>query len=482
MNHGDTVQREELDMLLQQASRTEIGIKYGFGERMNYAQFRERVPLHGYEELRSSIMRMVRGEKNVLWRGKVTHFAQSSGTSDGKSKYIPISSESFCRCHYRGGSDVVAHYLNINPESRIFSGMGFILGGSFANELNLPPGVKVGDLSANLIDNINPVVNLVRVPDKHTALMMDWSRKLPALVEASRKRNITNISGVPSWFLTVLKEVIKREGASCIHDVWPNLEVFFHGGISFEPYRDEYASICDNSRMHYLETYNASEGFFAVQSSADSNAMMLLLDVGVFYEFIPLEDVDSDSPRVLPIWEVEQGKTYSLVISANNGLWRYKIGDTVRIEQTSPVKIKIAGRTKHYINAFGEELMVHNADEAIKRACRDTGAMIANYTAAPVYACGDKHGHHQWLIEFNRRPADLERFADLLDKHLQAVNSDYEAKRSGSIFLDRLTIVEAVEGLFDRWLGSTGKLGGQRKVPRLSNDRHIIDDMLKMNN
>ena len=482
VNHGDTVQREELDMLLQQASRTEIGIKYGFGERMNYAQFRERVPLHGYEELRSSIMRMVRGEKNVLWRGKVTHFAQSSGTSDGKSKYIPISSESFCRCHYRGGSDVVAHYLNINPESRIFSGMGFILGGSFANELNLPPGVKVGDLSANLIDNINPVVNLVRVPDTHTALMMDWSRKLPALVEASRKRNITNISGVPSWFLTVLKEVIKREGASCIHDVWPNLEVFFHGGISFEPYRDEYASICDNSRMHYLETYNASEGFFAVQSSADSNAMMLLLDVGVFYEFIPLEDVDSDSPRVLPIWEVEQGKTYSLVISANNGLWRYKIGDTVRIEQTSPVKIKIAGRTKHYINAFGEELMVHNADEAIKRACRDTGAMIANYTAAPVYACGDKHGHHQWLIEFNRRPADLERFADLLDKHLQAVNSDYEAKRSGSIFLDRLTIVEAVEGLFDRWLGSTGKLGGQRKVPRLSNDRHIIDDMLKMNN
>lgn len=482
VNHGDTVQREELDMLLQQASRTEIGIKYGFGERMNYAQFRERVPLHGYEELRSSIMRMVRGEKNVLWRGKVTHFAQSSGTSDGKSKYIPISSESFCRCHYRGGSDVVAHYLNINPESRIFSGMGFILGGSFANELNLPPGVKVGDLSANLIDNINPVVNLVRVPDKHTALMMDWSRKLPALVEASRKRNITNISGVPSWFLTVLKEVIKREGASCIHDVWPNLEVFFHGGISFEPYRDEYASICDNSRMHYLETYNASEGFFAVQSSADSNAMMLLLDVGVFYEFIPLEDVDSDSPRVLPIWEVEQGKTYSLVISANNGLWRYKIGDTVRIEQTSPVKIKIAGRTKHYINAFGEELMVHNADEAIKRACRDTGAMIANYTAAPVYACGDKHGHHQWLIEFNRRPADLERFADLLDKHLQAVNSDYEAKRSGSIFLDRLTIVEAMEGLFDRWLGSTGKLGGQRKVPRLSNDRHIIDDMLKMNN
>ena len=481
VNHGDTVQREELDMLLQQASRTEIGVKYGFGDRMTYAQFRERVPLHSYEDLRPQIMRMVRGEKDVLWRGKVTRFAQSSGTSDGKSKYIPISDESLKRCHYRGGSDVVAHYLNINPDSRMFSGKGFILGGSFANELNLPRGVQVGDLSANLIANINPIVNLVRVPDKATALMEDCSRKLPALVEASRKQNITNISGVPSWFLTVLKEVIKREGASSIHDVWPNLEVFFHGGISFEPYRDEYASICDNSRMHYLETYNASEGFFAVQSSAESNAMLLLLDVGVFYEFIPIEDIDNPSPRVLPLWEVETGKTYSLVITANNGLWRYQIGDTVRVEQTSPVKIRIAGRTKHFINAFGEELMVHNADEALARTCRETGALIANYTAAPVYAHGESHGHHQWLIEFNRRPADMELFADALDSHLQDVNSDYEAKRSGSIFLDRLTITEARPGLFDRWLGSTGKLGGQRKVPRLSNDRKIMESMLAMN-
>lgn len=481
VNHGDSVQREQLDELLQQASRTEIGVKYGFGERMTYAQFRENVPLHSYEDLRDDIMRMVRGDKNVLWRGVVKNFAQSSGTSDGRSKYIPISPESFKKCHYRGGSDVVAHYLNLNSKSRIFSGKGFILGGSFANELNLPAGVRVGDLSANLIQNINPIVNLVRVPNKQIALMEDWAEKLPALVEAARRQNITNISGVPSWFLTVLKEVIKREGASSIHDVWQNLEVFFHGGISFEPYRDEYAQICDSKKMHYLETYNASEGFFAVQSSWDTNAMLLLLDVGVFYEFIPLEDIDSDSPRVLPIWEVEKGKTYALVISANNGLWRYKIGDTVRIEQTAPVKIKIAGRTKHYINAFGEELMVHNADEAIKRTCRDTGAMIANYTAAPVYAKGNEHGHHQWLIEFNRRPADMNEFATLLDKHLQEVNSDYAAKRSHNIFLDCLTIEEAHEGLFDKWLGSTGKLGGQRKVPRLSNDRRIIDDMLKMN-
>ena len=480
VNHGDVVQREVLDELLQQASRTEIGQRYGFGDGMTYAQFRERVPLHSYEDLRPDVMRMVRGEKNVLWRGVVRRFAQSSGTSDGKSKYIPISDDSLHGCHYKGGSDVVAHYLNINPGSRMFAGKGFILGGSFANELSLPRGVQVGDLSANLIANINPLVNLMRVPGKDIALMEDWSRKLPALVEASRKQNITNISGVPSWFLTVLKEVLRREGAQCIHEVWPNLEVFFHGGISFKPYSDEYAAICDNSRMHYVETYNASEGFFAVQSSSESRAMLLLLDVGVFYEFVPIEDIDSPSPRVLPLWEVEAGRTYSLIITANNGLWRYKIGDTVRVEQTAPVKITIAGRTKHYINAFGEELMVHNADEAIARACRDTGALIANYTAAPVYAHGDSHGHHQWLIEFNRRPADMEEFATILDAHLQAVNSDYEAKRAGSIFLDRLTITEAPAGLFDRWLASTGKLGGQRKVPRLCNDRSIIEAMISI--
>lgn len=482
IDHGDSVQREQLTELLEQASRTEIGTKYGFGDRMTYKDFSSRVPLHSYEDLRADIMRMVNGEKNVLWRGVVRNFAQSSGTSGGRSKYIAISPESFKKCHYKGGSDVVAHYLNLNPDSRLFSGKSFILGGSFANELNLPSGVCVGDLSANLINNINPLANLVRIPDKNTALMENWTEKLPALVEKSRRENVTNISGVPSWFLTVLREVMKAQGASSIHDVWPNLEVFFHGGISFEPYCDEYAKICDGKRMHYLETYNASEGFFAVQSSWESNAMLLLLDVGVFYEFIPIADIDSDNPRVLPIWEVEEGKTYALVISANNGLWRYKIGDTVLVTQTSPVKIRIAGRTKSYINAFGEELMVHNADEALKRACRDTGAAVADYTAAPVYTCGEQHGRHEWLIEFTQKPDSVENFARILDKHLQEVNSDYAAKRTGDIFLDCLTIVEARQGVFDQWLGTTGKLGGQRKIPRLSNDRKIINDILKLNN
>lgn len=481
INYGDSVQREQLAKLLRIATFTEIGKKYEFSETLSYEQFKERVPLQSYEDIRPDIMRMIKGEKNVLWPGIVTNFAQSSGTSDGKSKYIPITHDSFNECHYQGGFDVIAHYLNMNSESRIFSGKSFILGGSFANELNLGKGVKVGDLSANLISNINPIANLIRVPSKKIALQEDWEKKLPLLVEEGLKHNITNISGVPSWWLTVLKEMMKAAGTNNIHDIWPNLEIFFHGGISFAPYREQYKAICDNSKMHFLDTYNASEGFFAVQSSWNTTAMLLLLDVGIFYEFIPIEDVDSDNPRTLPIWEVEQGKTYALVISANNGLWRYKIGDTVRIEQTKPLKIHVAGRTKSYINAFGEELMVYNAEEAMEKTCKELNASIANYTAAPVYADGNQHGHHQWLIEFNKEPEDISQFANRLDLHLQEINSDYEAKRHKDIFLDRLEVTIASKGLFDAWLALSGKLGGQRKIPRLSNDRHIISEMLKLN-
>ena len=480
-DHADSIQQGELVKLIERAALTTIGRKYNFSRVRTYKQFASTVPLYRYEDLRPQIMRMVNGEKDVLWPGRTFHFAQSSGTSDGKSKYIPITTTALRKNHYQGGSDVVSHYLNLNPESRLFSGKGFILGGSFANELKLKPGTHVGDLSATLIQNINPVVNLFRVPSKRIALMEDWSEKLPALVEASMNENITNLSGVPSWFLTVLKEVLKRKGASCIHEVWPNLEVFFHGGIAFAPYREQYEKICDMSKMHFLDTYNASEGFFAVQSDWESTAMLLLLDVGVFYEFIPIDDIDSSTPEVYPIWEIEAGKTYELVITACNGLWRYRIGDTVTIEQTNPVKIKIAGRTKSFINAFGEELMVHNADDAITAASAATGAEVLNYTAAPVYAGDNTHGRHQWLIEFSKKPADLDAFMRALDERLQEVNSDYAAKRSGSIFLDAPTLTVAEEGLFDRWLGSTGKLGGQRKIPRLSNNRDTIDDMLTFN-
>ena len=478
---GAATQREQLAWMINSARNTVWGQKYNLNLISSYEQYAHRVPITPYDELRPFVMRMINGERDVLWKGITRNFAQSSGTSDGKSKYIPITPDSFKRCHYQGGTDVVAHYLNLYPDSRMFSGKGFILGGSFGNELSLSKGVVVGDLSANLINNINPLVNLVRVPSKEIALMEDWAKKLPALVDASINQNITNISGVPSWFLTVLKEVIKKAGAATIHDVWPNLEVFFHGGISFKPYREQYNAITDSSKMRYLETYNASEGFFAVQNAIDDPAMLLLLDVGVFYEFIPIDEIDNDCPTVLPAWKVEPGKVYALIITACNGLWRYPIGDTVKVESVEPLKITIAGRTKHYINAFGEELMVHNSDAAIAKACAMHDCAVLNYTAAPVYAGDRSRGRHEWLIEFARPPRDINEFADILDKLLQDENSDYQAKRGHDIFLDRLSIISARPGVFDDWLASTGKLGGQRKVPRLCNDRRFLDPLLKMN-
>ena len=482
LDHADAVQQEQLVRLIEEASLTWQGRRYEYSAIRTYRQFADRVPLVRYEDVRDAVMRMVRGEKDVLWPGVTRHFAQSSGTSDGKSKYIPITAAAFRRNHYAGAADVVNHYLNLNPESRIFSGKGFILGGSFANEVEgLPRGVRVGDLSANLIDNINPIVNLFRVPSKETALLEDWAEKLPRLVEESRRANVTNLSGVPSWFLTVVKEVLKASGRECLHEVWPNLEVFFHGGISFEPYRKQYEALCDMSRMHFLNTYNASEGFFATQSSWDTTAMLLLLDIGVFYEFIPLSESDSDSPAgIVPAWEVEQGRIYELVITACNGLWRYRIGDTVTVESVRPLKIAIAGRTRCFINAFGEELMVHNAEDAIAEACRVTGAEVADYTAAPVYATATTRGRHHWLIEFAKQPDALDTFTDALDKRLRAVNSDYDAKRSGDIFLDPPIITVAPAGLFDRWLAATGKLGGQRKVPRLANTPDLLNTLLAM--
>lgn len=479
--HTREVQLEELRRLLRALRSTKWGAEKGLEHAGTYDDFRRgiRAPV-AYPELRPYVMRMVEGERDVLWPGLTRNFAQSSGTSDGKSKYIPVTRESFSRSHYRGGGDVVAHYLSLYPDSRIFSGKSFILGGSFANELTLPPHVKVGDLSANLIDNINPVANLFRVPSRSIALMQDWAEKLPALVKASAGENITNISGVPSWFMTVLKEVIRSRGADTIHDVWPNLEVFFHGGISMAPYREQYSHITA-PRMRYLECYNASEGFFALQNRIDDPSLLLLLDCGTFFEFIPVEDADSDRPEIIPAWEVEEGKVYAMIISSCNGLWRYPIGDTVRIESADPLKITISGRTKSYINAFGEELMVQNAEAALSKVCRRLNCEIANYTAAPVYASDHSRGRHEWLIEFNREPESLEEFADCLDRALQQENSDYEAKRSHGIFLDRLTVVKGCPGVFDRWLASTGKLGGQRKVPRLSNSRHPIDEILKFN-
>ena len=482
---GLDIQFRLLRELIEKGSKTEIGRRYRFDLILSspdiYQAFRQAVPCVGYEEIRPEVRRMLAGEKNVLWPGRCRWFAQSSGTSGGKSKYIPVTDDSLRLNHYRGAEDSVSHYLASNPHSRIFAGKGMILGGSFANELSpLPHGVHVGDLSATLIKRITPLANIMRVPSKKIALMPDWEEKLPALAEAAVKANVTNISGVPSWFLTVIKLILDRRGATSLAEIWPNLEVFFHGGISFAPYREEYRRITKGCPMHFMETYNASEGFFACQSDPLDPAMLLILDSGVFYEF-----TDVSSPHSIPVAidGVEEGKTYELVITAANGLWRYRLGDTVRIESISPLKITIAGRTKSFINAFGEELMECNAEEALADVCSATGASLRNYSAAPVFAENGHRGRHEWIIEWETPPADREDFARQLDLRLQQLNSDYQAKRAHTIFLDPLTIVDARPGLFDRWLASSGshKLGGQRKVPRLSNNRHIADTLLALN-
>ncbi len=483
--HDDPKRTQELVLrrLLRRARRTEAGLRFGFSDIGSAEEYAARVPVRPYPEIRAEVMRMIAGERNVLWPGTTRRFAQSSGTSDGKSKYIPVTDDSLRINHYRGGIDSVAHYLAMNPYSRILSGKAFILGGSFANEVEgLNPGVKVGDLSAHLIECINPLAERVRVPSRRSALMPDWRAKVDRLVEESIKTDVTNISGVPSWFLTVLRRIMERTGAGSIHEVWPGLEVFFHGGISFAPYRDQYAAITDTARMHYLETYNASEGFFAVADTPDPAAgMLMMLDAGIFFEFIPVAADGEPYPAARHAWSVEPGRTYALVISAPNGLWRYPTGDTVRIESANPLRITVAGRTRHFINAFGEELMVSNAERAMAMTCEATAAAVTNYTAAPVYTTERTKGHHQWLIEFEREPADMDVFAALLDKNLTRVNSDYQAKRAGDIFLAPLSVTKANPGLFNRWLESTGKLGGQRKVPRLYPDRSIIDPMLAMN-
>lgn len=482
INNSEEVQRKQLAWLLSQARNTQWGQLYNYNSISSYEQFAQMVPVSTYEDIAPMIMRQLAGEKDVLWKGRINRFAQSSGTSNGKSKYIPITPEALWMSHYRGTSSVVARYLKLYPDSKAFCGQAFVLGGSFANEVHdLRKDAKVGDLSAHLIENVRPLIDWKRTPNRKVALMDDWEKKLPKLIEVSIKKNVTSISGVPSWFLAVLKGILEKTGASTIHEVWPNLEVFFHGGISFEPYREQYNAIIDPAKMRYLETYNASEGFFAMQSEIDDRAMVLLLESGTFYEFMPLDQLDSPNPKLLPIWEVEQGKIYGLVISSCNGLWRYAIGDTVKIESLNPVKITIAGRTKHFINAFGEELMVHNADEAITKVCREMNCSILNYTAAPVYAADNSKGRHEWLVEFSKKPDDLALFATRLDELLQQENSDYQAKRYKGIFLDPLTVVEARPNLFEDWLASTGKLGGQRKVPRLSNNRQFIESMLKMN-
>lgn len=481
LNNGEMIQRKLLSSLTTTAQNTEIGRKYGFSEiKENYRLFAERVPVIDYEGLKPYVERMLAGEQNLIWSSNIEWFAKSSGTTNDKSKYIPVSKEALRDCHYKGGKSSVASYFNLNPKSRLFDGKALILGGSHEIS-NFEGGYRCGDLSAILIQNIPQLANYVRVPSKDIALMSEWESKLEKIAATTVNENVTSLSGVPSWFMVLIKKILHDNGKQYLTEIWPNLELFFHGGISFAPYREQYKRLIPSDKMFYIETYNASEGFFAVQNSLDERTMLLLIDLGIFYEFIPLSEIDSDNPKVLPYWEVEKGENYALVITTNSGLWRYIIGDTVKVESVNPVKITISGRVKHFINAFGEELMVANADKGLAKACSETGAVISNYTAAPVFMSEGSRGRHQWLIEFDREPSSLEEFANILDASLQDINSDYEAKRYKGIALDRLEVVVARKGLFEDWLRLKGKLGGQHKVPRLSNERNYIEDMLKLN-
>ncbi len=474
------LQQNVFRRLIDRARDTEYGINHLFGSTHNYEQFAQNVPVNTYEELKDDIDRMRHGEHNVLWPGSVKWYAKSSGTTNDKSKFIPVSNEGLHHIHYAGGFDSVAFYLRNNPQSRLFDGRSLILGGSHAPNYDFDNSL-VGDLSAILIENINPLANLVRVPSKKTALLSDFEVKRDRIARETMGKKVTNISGVPSWMLSVLSRVLELSGKSHLNEVWPDLEVFFHGGVSFTPYRKQYEELITSPNMHYMETYNASEGFFGIQDDPTDSSLLLMLDYDIFYEFIPMDEIDNEHPTVVPLSGVQTGRNYAMVISTSCGLWRYLIGDTVTFTSKNPYKFIITGRTKHFINAFGEELIIDNAEKGLQFACEQTGAEVLEYTAAPVFMDNHAKCRHQWVIEFAKAPDDLSLFASLLDKKLQELNSDYEAKRYKDITLQHLEIIPARQNLFNQWMKSRGKLGGQNKVPRLSNSRRVIDELIAMN-
>ena len=476
----DIIQEKQLLALIKKARDTEWGRNHDYKGIRTYKDFISRVPLQAYEDLKPYIQRMIEGERDVLWPSLVRWYAKSSGTTHEKSKFLPITSDVLHHCHYQGAFDTVALYLRNTPDSRISSGKGLILGGSHApSPINAQ--AHQGDLSAVLLENVNPVVNLVRIPKKSIILMDEWENKIRQIVDSTWDKSVSNLSGVPSWMLVLIKAVLKKTGKEYLTEVWPNLEVFFHGGVNFAPYKEQYKALIPSDKMRYMETYNASEGFFGVQDDPFDPSLLLMTDYGVFYEFVPVNELGREDPMVVPLTEVEVGKNYAMVITTCGGLWRYQIGDTLRFTSCFPHKFVITGRTKHFINAFGEELMVDNAERAISLTCHQTGARVREYTAAPLFHLDKAKGQHQWFIEFEKKPDSIDDFAQLLDHNLQELNSDYEAKRYKEISLQPLSVTVARQGAFYEWLRQKGKLGGQHKIPRLCNDRAILDELLRIN-
>ena len=473
------VQNELLEQLLDTAKNTEIGKQYDFVSISTYREFAERVPVTSYEDNHLQIERARKGESNIFWPTPIKWFAKSSGTTNSKSKFIPVSSDSLEHCHYAASKDLLCMYLNNNPDANLFLGKSLRLGGS--KELYKENATVYGDLSAILIDNMPFWAEYSSTPNNEVSLMADWELKMQAIVDQTIQENVTSLAGVPSWMLVLLNNVLESTGKSNLFEIWPNLEVYFHGGVNFDPYIEQYNAILPKDNFRYYEIYNASEGFFAIQDRNANKELLLMLDYGIFYEFIPMDTYGSASEKVIPLEQVQVAKNYAIVITTNAGLWRYKIGDTVRFTSISPFRIKVTGRTKHHINVFGEELIIENAETALKQASKHTQCEIADYTAAPIFMEGREKGAHEWIIEFKTPPKDLSLFTKSLDNALMDVNSDYQAKRFNNTTLNIPKVHVARQRLFYDWLKQKNKLGGQHKVPRLSNKRDFIEELLHLN-
>ena len=473
------VQNELLEQLLDTAKNTEIGKQYDFVSISTYREFAERVPVTSYEDNHLQIERARRGESNIFWPTPIKWFAKSSGTTNSKSKFIPVSSDSLEHCHYAASKDLLCMYLNNNPDANLFLGKSLRLGGS--KELYKENATVYGDLSAILIDNMPFWAEYSSTPNNEVSLMADWELKMQAIVDQTIQENVTSLAGVPSWMLVLLNNVLESTGKSNLFEIWPNLEVYFHGGVNFDPYIEQYNAILPKDNFRYYEIYNASEGFFAIQDRNANKELLLMLDYGIFYEFIPMDTYGSASEKIIPLEQVQVAKNYAIVITTNAGLWRYKIGDTVRFTSISPFRIKVTGRTKHHINVFGEELIIENAEMALKQASKHTQCEIVDYTAAPIFMEGREKGAHEWIIEFKTPPKDLSLFTKSLDSALMDVNSDYQAKRFNNITLNMPKVHVARQRLFYDWLKQKNKLGGQHKVPRLSNKRDFIEELLHLN-
>ncbi len=481
MKYPHEVQDEVLKKLMYMGRGTEFGKRYAFDELMRYEHFKQRVPIHTYEQIFPYINRVMRGEQNVLWPSEIKWFAKSSGTTNARSKFIPVSPEALEDCHFKGGKDMLSIYVNNYPDTQIFSGKGLAVGGSHKiNEFDPTSTSFYGDVSAVIMQNLPPWVQFIRTPSLDIALMDNWEEKIEILAAETAKVNVTNIAGVPTWTVLLIQRILELEKKSSILEVWPNLEVFFHGAVAFQPYKNLFKSLIPSEDMRYWDTYNASEGFFGIQDRKDADDLLLMLDYGVFYEFIPSEELNKEYPETISLDQVEVGKNYAMVITTNAGLWRYNIGDTVKFTSISPYRIKITGRTKHFINVFGEEVIIENAETAITEACEQTGAVIDNFTVGPIFLEKSHRGGHEWIIEFKVKPNDLNKFTSLLDTALRKVNSDYDAKRAFDLALMMPKVHSVEEGTFYNWMKGRGKLGGQNKVPRLSNSREYIDDILAM--